>query len=271
MRPTRRFSSLHRAIRALVLLAVLLGPAFTAAVVLPMPPLALRERGAYRALDAQSGAQLWESDWELTRADDTGRPVLHLHENGAGVRDRPVPTAWTDEMMIDLWGSQPQISATREVRDRQQALTVETRAFDYAQGVGRIDTQNLRTGSTRTLPVHLTTQTIPVELLSALLRLAPAAPDRELRFSVVTSAGQVVDMNAKIVGREPVTVPAGTFPCFKVAMAPTGIVGAVATLLMPAMYLWQTEAPPHFWVKFRGSDGPGSREIVRELLRFTTG
>ena len=267
VKAVRRSSPTPRAAQALRVFALLMllpGPVGTAAGI-PMPPLAATEQGAYRALDAQTGSVLWETQWVLTRSDEAGRPILHLREDGAGVRDLPGRTAWTDQMVIDLWGADPRIAATRETRNAQQPLEVETRTFDYTQGAGQVETQDLRTGTAQSRQVPLTAQTIPVELLSAVLRLLPATPAHTMRVALVLRSGRVVELRAKLVGQEPVAVPAGQFDCFKLELDPTGMVGMVARLLMPPLYVWQTAAFPHFWVKVRGPDGgPGSREIVRD-------
>jgi hypothetical protein len=73
-----------------------------------------------------------------------------------------------------------------------------------------------------------------------------------------------------VVGRERVTVPAGTFDSFKVQLQPTGLWAFLATL-HAKLYMWHTVAAPHVWVKYQGPDGsPGFRPVVRELVRFDT-
>jgi hypothetical protein len=76
-------------------------------------------------------------------------------------------------------------------------------------------------------------------------------------------------MHAQIVGHERVVVPAGSFDCVKAELVPAGVNRFLARLALPRIFMWQAEAPPHFWVKYQGPDGgPKSREIVRELVRF---
>jgi hypothetical protein len=254
----------------LAILAACVCPAVPAEVV-PLPPMAATERGAYRARDVASGAALWETEWVVTRATQDGRPVLHMIEDGAGTRaDFPGRTLWSTQMTIDLWGADPFLSAIREVRDTQRVLEIEDRKFDYRRATGSVEIGHPATGESNTREIHLTAQTYPVEFLSVLLRLIPNAPDKEIRFQLVTHTASVVDMRANVVGRERVSVPAGTFDCYKIELHPTGLTGVIARLIMPNFYMWHTEAAPHFWVKSQGAEGgPGSREIVRELLRFS--
>ena len=255
---------------ALAILAACVCPAVPAEVI-PLPPMAASERGVYRARDVASSAALWETEWVVIRANQDGRTVLRMKEDGAGTRaDYPGHTLWSTQMTIDLWGADPYLSAIREVRDSQRVLEIEDRKFDYRRATGSVEIGHPAAGESSTREVHLTVQTYPVEFLSVLLRLIPNAPDKEIRFQLVTHTASVVDMRANVVGRERVSVPAGTFDCYKVELRPTGLTGVVARLIMPNIYMWHTEAAPHFWVKFQGAEGgPGSREIVRELLRFS--
>lgn len=268
-RPTPR----RRAPRLwLALLAVLAaaGPAAPAER-FPMPPVAEVERGAYRARDLQTGRALWEGDWLLSREPRAGRTILHLHENGKGIRERPVATEWTERMRLDLWGPHPALTASREVRDANGRLVhLGQRDFDFELGAGQQVREDVPTGTTTVRAVSLTAQAIPTELLSALLRLLPAARDQQMQFDLVTGEGRLVGMRARVVGRERVTVPAGTFDSFKVQLEPTGFLAVLATL-GGKLYMWHTVAAPHVWVKYQGPDGsPGLQPVVRELVRFDT-
>jgi hypothetical protein len=94
-------------------------------------------------------------------------------------------------------------------------------------------------------------------------------PGGEVAFDLVTRDGRVMPMTARIVGREAVTTPAGTFDCHKIELSPTGLVGQAAKLLLPRTYVWHSATPPHVWVKYRGLDGgPGAPEVVMELTHF---
>jgi len=256
----------------LALLAVLAaaGPAAPAER-FPLPPVAEVERGAYRARDLQTGRALWEGDWLLSRETRAGRTMLDLHENGKGIRDSPVATEWTERMRLDLWGPHPALTASREVRDADGVLVHRgQREFDFARGSGQQVREDVQTGTTTVRAVPLTAQAIPTELLSALLRLLPAARDQEMQFDLVTGEGRLVGMRARVVGRERVTVPAGTFDSFKVQLQPTGFLAFLATL-DSKLYMWHRVAAPHVWVKYQGPDGsPGLRPVVRELVRFDT-
>jgi hypothetical protein len=229
------------------------------------------ERGAYRARDIQTGQALWEGEWLLSRETRAGRTILHLQENGKGIRDSPVATVWTERMRLDLWGPHPALTASREVRDADGLLVHRgQRDFDFELGTGQQVREDVKTDTTTVRAVSLSAQAFPTELLSALLRLLPAARDQQMQFDLVTGEGRLVGMHARMVGRERVTVPAGTFDSFKVQLEPTGFLAFLATLHVK-LYMWHTVTAPHVWVKYQGPDGsPGLRPVVRELVRFDT-
>ncbi len=268
-----------RGLRVVTLIALLalaaLGSAQRAGSVEPMamPPMASIERGAYQARDARTGAPLWQAEWTVQQERRDGRPILQGTEDGWAEADSSLPPAWTVNMQVDFWGSDPRFASMREARDaRGRPVAVEQRQFDYARAAGEVVTTDLRTGTRESKQVRLTLHTITFEMLPVVLRILPEAPNREMRFDVVTRGGRVLGFVARIVGRERVTVPAGSFDCYKVELAVTGIYGVLADLVLPKLYMWQTEVAPHFWVKYQGPEaGPGSREIVRELVRFEAG
>ncbi len=106
---------------------------------IPVPPLAPTEQGTYQARDLRTGGMLWQEDWVLTQENQAGQPIVHLEENGQGIRDSVVPTTWTLTMTIDLWAPTPRLSSTRQVRDGAgRPQQVEEREFDYGRGSGRV-------------------------------------------------------------------------------------------------------------------------------------
>jgi hypothetical protein len=229
------------------------------------------ERGAYRARDLRTGRALWEGEWRLARETRAGRPILQLDETGQGIRDSPGVTVWTERMHLDLWGPHPTLTASREVRDADGRLIHRgQRDFDFALGAGQQVREEVQADRTTVRAVSLTAQAIPTELLPALLRLLPAAREQQMQFDLVTGEGRLVGMRARVVGRERVTVPAGTFDSFQVQLELTGVWAVLATLRGP-LYMWHTVAAPHVWVKYQGPDGsPGLPPVVRELVRFDT-
>jgi hypothetical protein len=218
----------------------------------------------------ETGADLWQSRWLLTRDGMPGRPVVELSQEGRRLGDSIVPPAWMVRMRLDLWGPDQRMSSTREGRDAGgRALQVEHRVFDYRAGTGTIVTRDVGKGRGETQTVRLTPRSITAELLAVALRLLPAAPAGKMPFDIITRGGYVLRTEARLDGRERVEVPAGIFDCFKVELVPTGFVGFLADVVLPRVHMWQTMAAPHFWVKYQGPEaGIGSRLIVRELVSF---
>ena len=134
--PTSRLQGSRLWLSLLAVLATA-GPAAPAER-FPMPPVAEVERGAYRARDLQTGRALWEEEWLLSRETQAGRTILHLQENGKGIRERLVATVWTERMHLDLWGPHPTLTASREVREADGRLIHRgQRDFDFALGAGQ--------------------------------------------------------------------------------------------------------------------------------------
>lgn len=262
----------RRIVLALALALAVLPPGL-AAEPIPMPPLAVREQGEYRARDLKSGQELWRTHWLLTQDLEQGRPVLRLREDGKRLGESVVPPTWTVRMTIDLWGTAPRLSSVREAQDASgRPAHVEHRELDYAAGSGRIVTTDVATGKAETQTVRVTRQSITPELLAAALRLLPGAPDRQMRFDLITRGGTTIGMRAKVLGREHVEVPAGGFDCLKVELDPTGFYGVLADIMLPRLFMWHTASSPHYWVKYQGPEGGlGSRQIVRELVSFKAG
>ena len=99
--------------------------------------------------------------------------------------------------------------------------------------------------------------------------LLPDAADHRMQFALVLRGGTVVGICAQSVEHERVGVPARSFECIKVELVLAGINKYLAHFLLPRIYMWQPEAPPHFWVKYQGLDGGQlSRQGARELVRF---
>ncbi len=236
-----------------------------------LPPIAPVEEGEYAALDAKTGADLWREQWTVKGVSQDGQTTVRVEENGKGMRGSTTPTTWTIRMRLDHTALETRFSSTQEIRDLSgQLLTVRQRELDFTGGSGRITTTDARTGKAESRDLSLPPYTISVETLAMELRALPDKPGQQMRFNLVTIDGKQIEMLAKIVGREQVTVPAGSFDCYKVEVSPTGVVGFIAGLIMPNIYMWHTVAPPHLWVKYLGpGEGSGPREVLRQLVRFT--
>jgi hypothetical protein len=64
---------------------------------------------------------------------------------------------------------------------------------------------------------------------------------------------------AKLVGEEKVTVPAGTFDCYKLETAASG---GIIRRFTSEYYTWYTKEPPHYFVKYQDKDGKSITELA---------
>jgi hypothetical protein len=175
-------------------------------------------------------------------------------------------------MEVDLAPGGEAFSAVREIRDSShRPLETMRRALTYKAGTGTVTIVDHAKNAERSESFAVDAASIPVELLPMQLRALSDAPDRRMRFHLVTREGKSVPMAARIVGQETISTPAGEFPAYKTELAVTGVRGVLGQLVLPAMYMWHRVDPPHAWLRYQGLDGGiGSREVVMELVRFET-
>jgi hypothetical protein len=235
-----------------------------------LPPLAPAERGEYRARDAHTAEELWRTRWSLEEGTTDGVTTIHVEENGRGRQEGIGPAVWTVRIEAVFAGGDRRLSSRREIRDDSGRLVrVENRDLNYTGGSGRITITDAGTGRTEVRQVSVGATSVGAEMLAAHLRLLPETDGRQTWFELITRDGKVVPVAASIVGTERVTVPAGTFECYKIEVDPTGFVGFLSDLFLPRIFMWHTVAAPHFWVKYQGpDDGRLSREIIREIVHF---
>jgi hypothetical protein len=255
---------------ALVLVSAVTG--HSSPIRFPTALIAPQERGEYVARDARTQEELWRTRWVIERANNGRGMIYRVREDGAGRRGRPEPTSWTVTMEVDLAQGGQAFSAVREIRDSSdRPLETMRRALSYKAGTGTVTIVDHATNAERSESFAVEETSIPVELLPVQLRALSDAPDRRMRFQLVTRDGKSVPMAARIVGQETIGTPAGDFAAYKTELAVTGVRGVLGQLVLPAMYMWHRVDPPHAWLRYRGLDGGiGSREVVMELVRFET-
>ena len=273
MRATQRQAPLSMIVRlGLTLVLVSAVTSHSSPIRLPTALIASEERGEYVARDAHTQEELWRTRWIIERANDGSGVVYRVREDGAGRRGRPEPTRWTVTMEVDLAQGSETFSAVRKIRDlSDRPLETMQRALSFKAGTGTVTIVDHTKNAEHSESFTVEDTSIPVELLPMQLRALSAAPERQMRFHLVTREGKSVPMSARIVGRETISTPAGDFAAYKTELAVTGVRGLLGQLVLPAMYMWHRVDPPHAWLRYRGLDGGiGSREVVMELVRFET-
>jgi len=239
---------------------------------LPTALIAPEERGEYVARDARTEEELWRTRWVIERTSNGNGIVYHVREDGAGRRGRPEPTRWTVTMEVDLAQGTEAFFAVREIRDlSDRPIETMRRAVSYKAGTGTVTIVDHLKNVERSESFTVEETSIPVELLPMQLRALSDAPERRMRFHLLTREGKSVPMAARIVGQETIRTPAGEFAAYKTELSITGVRGVIGQVVLPAMHMWHRVDPPHAWLRYRGLDGGiGSREVVMDLVRFET-
>ena len=76
---------------------------------------------------------------------------------------------------------------------------------------------------------------------------------------MVDFSGQSVTVSIRSQGTELVTVPAGSFECYRLE------VGIGIAFLKATITYWLTKNPPHFLVKHSGKKGPFTKSFTTVL------
>lgn len=98
------------------------------------------------------------------------------------------------------------------------------------------------------------------------LRGFPVKKDHRIDFEVVNSnpGPTVVQVYALLVDEEAITVPAGTFACYKIEIGVRGALG----MFVPKDYYWIAKKKPFYLVKRARRDGPAYPKETLELAKI---
>lgn len=96
--------------------------------------------------------------------------------------------------------------------------------------------------------------------LLLLLRFFPLESGATWKIFMVDFAGYAISVEAHLAGTEMITVPAGTFECYRVEV----IVGI--PILRPRIIYWLTKDAPHYLVKNVGKRGPFTDTYITTLI-----
>lgn len=241
-----------------------------------------RERGAYQARIASSGKVLWTVEWRTSVTEEADHKRVEIQEEGRGQPWRYAqPVTWKKQMIFHT----PPAEASGNGPPAPAVFVQSVKGFRWSEGgqlLGELRLErdegnrkihfkdHLPGGRLESAVLPWTPQSLPDEMLFHWARTLPFEEERQKAASQCTllvSPRRQFRMNARIRGREVITTPAGTFPCYRVELYPE-LVGPLKAFA-PRMVLWCTTDPPHRWVRYRGPvGGPGSPEAVIELVRF---
>lgn len=241
-----------------------------------------RERGTYQARIASSGRILWTVEWRTSVTEEEDGKRVEVREEGHGQPWRYTqPVTWKKQMIFHASAAESSASAA----PASAVFVQSVKGFRWSEGgelLGELRLErdeasrrilfkdHLPGGRLESVVLPWTPQSLPDELLFHWARTLPFEEEGRnaaSRCTLLISPRRQFRMNAMIRGREIITTPAGTFPCYRVDLVPE-LVGPLRAFA-PKMALWCTADPPHRWVRYRGPvGGPGSPEAVIELVRF---
>ncbi len=129
----------------------------------------------------------------------------------------------------------------------------------------RIYLENLSKGTTKVVTVPEGTE--PALDGSVLLLLRPflGSQDPSRDFFLLSFSGKSIKVNIRNTGLESVSVPAGTFECYRVE------INAPVLFLNTRINVWLAKDAPHYLIKQQGKKGPFTASYTTALVRQGNG
>jgi hypothetical protein len=222
--------------------------------------------GSFQMLRKKDGRRLCWSDWEVRR----NGPLRSFYERGEGTcQGYSYPVAWESETHVSADNPEELRESVRRIytADRGRTLRTTWRHFDplaHTVTARVVDPKDGGRARSRRWD-GFSAITTPTSLL-LVVREQLRQGRLPSRVRLVTGEPSLYTIRCIPRGRERVTVPAGTFECRKVELqVELGKVLSVLRPVLPKLYVWFTEAPPHHWIRYEGlEDGLRSPRIVIE-------
>ncbi|MGC3997245.1 MAG: DUF3108 domain-containing protein [Anaeromyxobacter sp.] len=168
------------------------------------------------------------------------------------------------EHLVTYWDAPAALARGSELWAREPGDEHRDRTwFDRAAGTATVTVQRNGRQDARTAEVPPDTQDLTGAVLW--LRLQPLEVGQELEVPVLAGTRHF-RLRARVVAREQVSTPAGTFPTFKLEVR-TALDGAFSTRRDST--LWLADDPSRFLVKASAEFALGS--VVAELERYRPG
>jgi hypothetical protein len=84
-------------------------------------------------------------------------------------------------------------------------------------------------------------------------------------FTVIFPNGRMLNLKARVAGREKIRTKAGEFDCQRIEMKPDF---PLLSFFAPSVTFWLMSQPPYGYVRYEGPErGPGSATVVQELVK----
>ena len=234
---------------------------------LPLPPIDATEQGALLTYD-KNGKERWGAQWTMHRLLVDGQPMVKLTESGEGYYSPfHQRVRWNLE---SYWWFEHRFSPQRSEKTftdlKGTLLAVERKTFDWTKGKVRFERVDKVGRRDVDRELKIPADTLTSEGLAVALRSLPFGLPRTVKLHLLSDEPKVYEVTFRIEGVEPVKTTTGLYNCFKVKMDVKLGFLRLFKMLIPEIYFWFSQDPPHFWVRYQGPEsGRGSPEVVRLL------
>ena len=204
---------------------------------------------------------------------EKGRRAVRFTEVGRGrVSPYLQPVRWSLEAVWIADGSFYPLRFEKTITDNDgHTIATERKIFDAAKAT--VQFERKREGRAQEVKqLAAPPDTLTVEGIGGILRFLPFDNWRPFTMHLVTNEPQLYEVKIEMRGKEQVKTSAGVFECFKIELVPQLGVLEVLRPFVPKTYFWFSVAPPHFWVRYQGTEnGRGTPQIVMELKSYEPG
>jgi hypothetical protein len=175
---------------------------------------------------------------------------ITYHSKISSSRSREEIRIETDREGQFISGTRQVLSYEKDLPAEQKIWREKDKIFLQGNGSGKLRTYNLT--EDRGFAVDGS--------LLLLLRFFPFESGQTWKIFMVDFAGYAITVEVHLAGTEVITVPAGTFECYRMEVI------VEIPLLHPRILYWVTKDAPHFLVKNVGKRGPFTDTYVTTLI-----
>ena len=231
------------------------------------PPL---EQGSYQVLRKPDHTILWHASWTVRQE---GIETVVSEQGQGRYHGAATPVAWQAELRVRTDDPAQLRWSTRTVRSlggSTVAWTVERRYDPASRLLTTTMFRPLMHRSPRLYRWVIADALLTPDSLASVIRHRLAQQIQSFPCTLVTDEPALYRVTMVVRGEETITVPAGTFRCWKVELVPRlGLMGWLGRAVIPKTYLWHTVQSPYYWIRYEGLEsGLRSAEVVMELSTF---
>lgn len=229
------------------------------------------------ALDKKSGAFLWSSldsfekgkEKQKEKGKEIEKTFLRYFQKGSGkYGGSKDPIKWEIEgyYYADPY-IRPYHSQKKIFSNKGKLLKIDTLYFDAKAGKIYFSSEDKISKKTTRQTFKLEKDIIDKYAMGTALSSYPFAKKKDFTFHYISDEPKVYSLTLHYKGKEKITVPAGTFECYKLEMTvDLGLLGIVSAFV-PKTYFWY-RVKDQQWIKYEGLEsGLGTPYIVMQLAK----